>query len=271
MRHRAVTIAFVLSCIGGILIENRASAQRPVARRLVQRAREVIEAQTREAQTREAQAGEPQTLPPPVPSPPVNPAESRPRIGVVVQEVSAEAIRRDQLVVRSGALITTIEPGSAADQAGLPIGGVIVSFNGVRIDSPDQLTSMVRSSHAGQSVEIGYYDGPRLFRKRLTLSPGATPSLNLPPPLPSLEPLPPPGANGSNPATLEIPLLDRLGRALGGIAAPLELELPNASSRSPQVEKPSELSQLRRQVELLEAQIQKLNERLTELESNTAE
>lgn len=116
-----------------------------------------------------------------------------PRLGIVVQNVTVEAIRRNRLVVRSGALISSIEPGSAADQAGLPLGGVIVSFEGIRIDSPGELTELVRATRPGEIVELGYYEGPRMFRKRIQLGPpvavqdellGSGSSEELPPPLP---------------------------------------------------------------------------------------
>ena len=66
-----------------------------------------------------------ESIPPPRP---VAPTPQRVTLGISVAPVSQQAVLQYGLVVRSGALITMIVPGSPADRVGLPIGGVIAAF-----------------------------------------------------------------------------------------------------------------------------------------------
>lgn len=95
----------------------------------------------------------------------------RPMLGVTVLPVTDEARLRYRLTVRRGAVIDSLQPGSPADRYGLPIGGVIVAFDGRRIDSPDDLIESVANSRFGQAVELTYYDRDRLYRKTVRLAP----------------------------------------------------------------------------------------------------
>lgn len=209
-----------------------------------------------------------QLLPPRIPVPVDPTMAAQPRLGVAVQPVSADAVRRYQLTVRRGALISTLEAGSAADRAGLPIGGVIVSFDGVRIDSPDELIALVRSSRPGQKVELGYYDGARLFRKSIHLSP-ATPNARGLPPAAASEELPPPPNMNEQP-TESRPLLDRLGRAMDGILPPTEVELPNLARSAPaRIE--SDVDLLKKQISTLQDQIKVLTQRIADLEDRVGD
>ena len=72
-----------------------------------------------------------------------------PSLGVTVDPVSDAAVRERNLRVRSGAMITAIVQGSPADRAGLPLGAVIVAFDGERIDGPKDLVAAVRSAEQG--------------------------------------------------------------------------------------------------------------------------
>ncbi len=194
---------------------------------------------------------------------------SQPRLGVVVSDVTPAAISEHGLVVRRGALITQIEPGSAADRAGLPVGGAIVAADGIRIDSPTQLVNLVRSARAGQQIELTYYQGSRLYRKRLSLTPSAAPNRSpLPevPDLPEALPEPMPAPDAIPPRVGERPLLDRLGRVLEGIATIPPGEAPPTASGRGVPAGDSELRALREQVELLRAQVELLTKRLAELE-----
>jgi S1-C subfamily serine protease len=59
---------------------------------------------------------------------------------------------------RSGAVITGIEPGTPADQAGLAQGDVIVSVDGTSVDSASALTALMQRHHAGDDVRVGWSD-----------------------------------------------------------------------------------------------------------------
>ena len=68
-------------------------------------------------------------------------------LGITVAPVTDEARQLYRLSVRSGALITAIQPGSPADKTGLPLGGAIVAAEGRRIEQPDDLIGLVTQRH----------------------------------------------------------------------------------------------------------------------------
>ena len=83
--------------------------------------------------------------------------------------------------VAEGALIGSILPGSPADRAGLPLGGVIVAIDGRKVGSPADAARIIHSATPEQQVEVKYYDGNRLFRKRIQLAPATVAEPLLPP------------------------------------------------------------------------------------------
>ncbi len=82
----------------------------------------------------------------------------RGRIGVEVQEVTrafAESLGLDRPV---GALVARVVPDSAADQAGIRIGDVILSFDGRDIITQSDLPPIVGTTRPGSKVDV------RIFR-----------------------------------------------------------------------------------------------------------
>jgi putative serine protease PepD len=81
---------------------------------------------------------------------------------IVEQLRSGEAPRHALLGVSArptldgsdGALIAAVEPGSAAELAGIQPGDVITTFDGVAVDSPDALVAAIQVRQPGDSVEI---------------------------------------------------------------------------------------------------------------------
>ncbi|MET4137032.1 trypsin-like peptidase domain-containing protein [Pseudarthrobacter sp. PvP090] len=53
-----------------------------------------------------------------------------------------------------GAEVATVEPGSAADKAGVKVGDVVTKFQNLAISDPNQLTAAVREQPAGASVKV---------------------------------------------------------------------------------------------------------------------
>jgi membrane-associated protease RseP (regulator of RpoE activity) len=97
-------------------------------------------------------------------------------LGVRALPVSADLQRRYGLVVRRGAVIENIQPGSPADRYGLPIGAAIVAVDGARVDTPDDLAAAIGAARPGDSVEISFYQRDQVFRKQVRLGPaGAAP------------------------------------------------------------------------------------------------
>ena len=53
-----------------------------------------------------------------------------------------------------GAEVATVEPGSAADKAGVKVGDVVTKFQNLTISDPNQLTAAVREQAAGAAVKV---------------------------------------------------------------------------------------------------------------------
>src|SRR5262245_26194724 len=185
----------------------------------------------------------------PAPAISSTPAGSGASLGITVVPLSDEARAAYGLSLRSGALITAIKPGSPADRAGLPLGGVIAMIDGRRIASADDLVSFVRAARPGQEVELGYYQGDMLRRKLVTLAPPASAVVPGNPAAPGPAPI-----FGS-----ERPLLNKVERMVDGLSG-------GGSRGASTVYDPSELAALKSQVLDLSAQVKALEERLKKLE-----
>ncbi|TAK84461.1 MAG: PDZ domain-containing protein [Betaproteobacteria bacterium] len=80
---------------------------------------------------------------------------TRGRIGVRLQEVTAELARALRLPGPAGALVTMVEPASTAEAAGLRAGDVIVRFGAKPVATHADLMRLVAASTPGASVELG--------------------------------------------------------------------------------------------------------------------
>lgn len=206
-----------------------------------------------------------QPVPEEVPPPPaVEQPAGQAYLGITAMPVTAEAAVRGRLAVREGALITSIVPGGPADRVGLPLGGVIVALDGQRVESPRRLAELVRQVPPGQVVELSYYQGPVLYRKRVRLGPGgaavaesATEGTEESQPSPS------------HPPRAGRPLLDQLGRVLDRVAPESRLGGPPMGPMPLDVEAwdrlQRQVDQLQRQVEMLESQLRQLQSELESL------
>jgi S1-C subfamily serine protease len=203
--------------------------------------------------------------PAPLPTPTTG---GRPSLGITVVPLSEEARARYGLTVRRGALITNVRPGSPADTAGLPIGGVVVALDGKRIDTAEELVSAIRVGRVGQEIELTYYEGADLARKTVRLAPAAAgiaaaPAGGAPPARGGLDL----GIGGPN-----RPLLNRVEDLVEGIAgsprtAPAGTTPLNGGRGPSTVYDPAEMAALRNTVLSLEEKITSLEERIKLLEA----
>ncbi|HQY27444.1 MAG TPA: Do family serine endopeptidase, partial [Burkholderiaceae bacterium] len=76
------------------------------------------------------------------------------RLGVTVQELNQGLAESFKLDSPSGALISSVAPGSAAEKAGLRPGDVVLSLNGERIERSGDLAAMVGESRPGDRVSL---------------------------------------------------------------------------------------------------------------------
>jgi len=86
-------------------------------------------------------------------------------LGVRIQTIDAEMAEALNTNVDSGALITNIEPGSAAEDAGLEVGDIIVAVNEKEVDDAAGLRNTIGLLRSGDNVEIEYV---RDSEKRMT-------------------------------------------------------------------------------------------------------
>ncbi len=88
---------------------------------------------------------------------------SRGLLGVRIQEVTREMARSLGLPSSSGALVFQVEPGGAADKAGVKVQDVILAFNGQEVASSAQLPPMVGAVSPGSKATIKVFrDGKEL-------------------------------------------------------------------------------------------------------------
>ncbi len=112
--------------------------------------------------------------PPPADGPVTIPAiDGRPTLGISVDDVSDLLRRRFGITAEHGAVITRIHEGSPAAKAGLPLGGVVVSVNGKRIGSANDIIAVIQAFRPGDEIEVTYFEGDRIGRKKIRLVPAA--------------------------------------------------------------------------------------------------
>jgi serine protease Do len=141
--------------------------------------------------------GSPEVAPPPIVS---GPPRAQASLGVSLMPVTPELRAQHGIEVRRGAMIEKIRPGSAADQAGLPLHAVIVAAEGQRIDSPETLIGIIKTKRPGDELLISYYQGNQLLRKNLRLGITAPAPLATDPPLSDEEVIVPDAPSGRVPA-----------------------------------------------------------------------
>jgi membrane-associated protease RseP (regulator of RpoE activity) len=198
-------------------------------------------------------------IPAPLPTPTT---AGRPSLGITVVPLTEEARATYGLTVRRGALITNVRPGSPADTAGLPVGGVVVALDGKRIDTADELVSAIRVGRVGQEIELTYYQGDDLARKTVRLAPAAAGIAAAPTGAPPVRG----GGIDLGIGGADRPLLNKVENLVEGITNPRTA--PGAIPRGPStVYDPAEMAALRSTVLSLEEKVTALEERIKLLEA----
>jgi serine protease DegQ len=94
----------------------------------------------------------------------------RGRIGIAIQDVTPGLAQALELATDRGALVTQIEPGSSAEQAGIEPGDVIVAIDGQPIDNTAELRNEIGLTRAGGSVEVTTMRGGERNTVRATVA-----------------------------------------------------------------------------------------------------
>ncbi|WP_282563034.1 Do family serine endopeptidase [Tahibacter amnicola] len=82
---------------------------------------------------------------------------SRGMIGVQIQDVNRELAQSLGLPRTGGALVNSVNAGSASDKAGIKVGDVILSFGGVDVVRSSDLPPMVGATIPGTKVDVGVF------------------------------------------------------------------------------------------------------------------
>lgn len=92
----------------------------------------------------------------------------RGRLGVSIQDVSAELAGSFGLEAATGALISYLEKDGAAERAGLLIGDIVLQMNGKTVANSAELARAISDTAPGESVRL------RVWRKAATIEIAAT-------------------------------------------------------------------------------------------------
>ncbi len=80
-------------------------------------------------------------------------------LGVSIQTIDSEVAKALEIDIESGALISLIEPGSAAEDAGLQVDDIIVSVNDEKISGASELRNTIGLMGSGEEIHIKYVRG----------------------------------------------------------------------------------------------------------------
>ncbi len=95
----------------------------------------------------------------------------RPWVGIQKQKVTAEIAEALGLKRPAGVLVQNVYPGSAADQAGLKAGDVILSVNGHEVDDINGLQFRVTTAAMGSEAPFGVLRGGRVGMAQVRIAP----------------------------------------------------------------------------------------------------
>jgi serine protease Do/serine protease DegQ len=98
----------------------------------------------------------------------------RGRLGVMIQDLTPDIVEALQLDVQSGAVVSRVEPGSPAAEAGIKAGDIILSLDGRPVDGSADLRNTIGLTRAGAAVKIGLLRDNRRLTVDAKVSESAT-------------------------------------------------------------------------------------------------
>jgi Do/DeqQ family serine protease len=78
----------------------------------------------------------------------------RGQLGIIVQKVSSEIANSLNMKDARGVIVSQVQPGSAAERAGLKQGDVITTLNGTAVDDPNTFRNTVAGAQPGSTVSM---------------------------------------------------------------------------------------------------------------------
>lgn len=96
-------------------------------------------------------------------------AVQRALLGVGISDVNADLAKKEGLSINRGVYITAVSENSAAADANLKEGDVIVEINDRPINTVAQLQEAIATNRPGETVEVAYYRNGKLNKTEATL------------------------------------------------------------------------------------------------------
>jgi len=87
----------------------------------------------------------------------LQPIPIRSYLGIGIQEITAERAKSLKLSEEAGVEITRVAPDSPADKAGLKAGDVVLQYNGMKVESLEQFSRLVRETPVGREVKLDIF------------------------------------------------------------------------------------------------------------------
>jgi len=94
----------------------------------------------------------------------------RGQLGVVIQNVTPDLMEALGLEDTSGALVASVAPGSAAEQAGMEAGDIITAVDGEPVGGTTDLRNRVGLTPLGQTIKLSFIRGGQEQTVDVTIS-----------------------------------------------------------------------------------------------------
>lgn len=94
----------------------------------------------------------------------------RGQLGIVVRKITSEVATSLKLKDTRGVLVADVQPGSAADRAGLKKGDIIIGLNGTEINDANVFRNQIAGTAPGTEVTLTVLRDGREQQLRATLS-----------------------------------------------------------------------------------------------------
>jgi Do/DeqQ family serine protease len=91
-------------------------------------------------------------------------------LGVTIQNLTPEIAKGLKISQQSGVVVTQVQPGSGAEKAGIKLGDVITSIDGMPVDTNTMLHNAVGLMRAGSQVTLGLLRDGKPMTVKATIS-----------------------------------------------------------------------------------------------------
>ncbi len=93
----------------------------------------------------------------------------RGQLGIIVQKVTSDVAASIGMQESRGVIVSSVQPGKAAERAGIKVGDVITAIEGTRVDDPNTFRNRVASTAPGSEVSLTLLRDNREQQLRATL------------------------------------------------------------------------------------------------------